>query len=699
MNNGIVGQGVNSIATPYALLGGASAPTLPLGAPTPQFALDIAPGATAAYSLRRLSSSYTGPVVRVRRSGTNAERDFTAEEVAAGVLATWLGPGNVAFPSVAWGATDYTGNIFGIGNSASPTQTTGVADPFGGTAAVSATWSVTSHRLGTRTDGLQNGLFPPISAPITLSFWARVPTGTATIQTAIRSNPTPAESIASHNITTTWTRFTHTSQRFADNGLHGFYVTNATINTPIEFYGFQFETGTQATDLVITTTQSVGIGLVVVWYDQSGAGRHVPATTIAAAPFIAASGYMVVRNGRPYVAFDYGKNLIRAGESIAVSNDGFVTVGSRGSTTSGRGYFSLAELDRGGFENSLEILGWHGAGVSTYNPPTNTRELWSGDILRGRSSVYRRGVAVGFTDAPTLIGRATWIALSIGSNTGRPMGAGIEELVYYAHGTDKRSALEANMAGYYGFTLAPQVNDPDAQAWVNNVYSAGSTVNAAVARAVNDFVVGCKTDGIWSAIKAACILCGADTLAGALIPLVGAAPTNFSFVSTDYNRLTGLAGNGSTKYLNVNRGNAVDPQNSKHISYFTSSAGNATRRVFSSTWNLNGGSEITRGTTYSTRINAAYTANVGDVTVPATAHFIGASRGDAANVTLRVSGSSITLPQDSMTPDASNMLLFFDTISYSNARIAFYSIGESLDLALLDARVSALVAAIGAAPA
>jgi hypothetical protein len=33
----------------------------------------------------------------------------------------------------------------------------------------------------------------------------------------------------------------------------------------------------------------------------------------------------------------------------------------------------------------------------------------------------------------------------------------------------------------------------------------------------------------------------------------------------------------------------------------------------------------------------------------------------------------------------------------TDARLAFYSIGESLDLALLDARVTALVTAIGAA--
>jgi hypothetical protein len=77
-------------------------------------------------------------------------------------------------------------------------------------------------------------------------------------------------------------------------------------------------------------------------------------------------------------------------------------------------------------------------------------------------------------------------------------------------------------------------------------------------------VIGCKQDGIWTAIKASCILAGARTLTGALVPLAGTAPTNFNFVDADYNRKTGLVGNGSNKYLNSNRAGNADPQNSFH---------------------------------------------------------------------------------------------------------------------------------------
>ena len=50
-------------------------------------------GATAAYSLRKLSSTYSGPVVKVRRGSDDIEADFTAVEVSDGTLLAWVGTG------------------------------------------------------------------------------------------------------------------------------------------------------------------------------------------------------------------------------------------------------------------------------------------------------------------------------------------------------------------------------------------------------------------------------------------------------------------------------------------------------------------------------------------------------------------------------------------------------------------------------
>ena len=99
--------------------------------------------------------------------------------------------------------------------------------------------------------------------------------------------------------------------------------------------------------------------------------------------------------------------------------------------------------------------------------------------------------------------------------------------------------------------LRPRASgDPDAGRYIAAVQTAdGQALEPAVKKAINDFVVGCKADGIWSAIKASCILMGARTLSGALTPLVGGTITNNNFVTADYNRETGLKGNASSKTL------------------------------------------------------------------------------------------------------------------------------------------------------
>jgi hypothetical protein len=78
--------------------------------------LDAYGGAAAAYSLRRLSANYTGPVVRVRRSSDSTEQDFTATQVTDGTLTTFCGAGDGFVRS--W--YDQSGN----GRVASQTTTT-----------------------------------------------------------------------------------------------------------------------------------------------------------------------------------------------------------------------------------------------------------------------------------------------------------------------------------------------------------------------------------------------------------------------------------------------------------------------------------------------------------------------------------------------------------------------------------------------
>jgi hypothetical protein len=204
-----------------------------------------------------------------------------------------------------------------------------------------------------------------------------------------------------------------------------------------------------------------------------------------------------------------------------------------------------------------------------------------------------------------------------------------------------------------------------------------------------------------SIIKAAPIIAGARTLAGALVPLVGTAPTNFNFVTGDYSRKTGLAGDGSTKYLDSNRNNNADPQNSKHaaVHMTTHQTRDAIRGVLGVPTFAGSTQLLTSNTARVFRANmAAFDTATGVVTESNTnAGFWGVSRTSSTVLSGRYSGATTVFASASSATNAEMIQIFRRGPDYSNARLAFYSIGESLDLALLDARVTTLINAFGAA--
>jgi hypothetical protein len=256
--------------------------------------------------------------------------------------------------------------------------------------------------------------------------------------------------------------------------------------------------------------------------------------------------------------------------------------------------------------------------------------------------------------------------------------------------------------------------DPDAAAYFTRVEGASGdnqALETAVKDAINAFIVGCKADGIWNAIKASCIMAGARTLNGALQPLVGAAPTRFGTEGGwNYDRKTGLAANGTDNYLNSNRAGNADPQNNAHLAvqvtaiasgdpgaapYYLSSgaAGTGAKGLFRSYAGL----LLDHGV-----LPTANTVTATGGSTPANG-FLGYSRTGASAFVFRNEGvnTSGTTASQTPTPDNTFVLARNNRSNvaerYSNARLAFYSIGESLDLALLDARVTDLINAFGAA--
>jgi hypothetical protein len=199
----------------------------------------------------------------------------------------------------------------------------------------------------------------------------------------------------------------------------------------------------------------------------------------------------------------------------------------------------------------------------------------------------------------------------------------------------------------------------------------------------------------------------AAVAAGALVPLVGAAPTNNNFTASDYNRETGLVGDGSTTSLNTNRDNNADPQNDNHNALYITAANTNDPAVYI-------GSDGSGSAGYNQMVIAASASSGAFITacrnpsgtfnaIPGgadTTGFHGFSRSSSTEYLARVGGSTTTHSQASAAATGSDVHVFArgpTPAVFTDARIAFYSIGESLDLAALDTRVTALITAIGAA--
>ena len=277
----------------------------------------------------------------------------------------------------------------------------------------------------------------------------------------------------------------------------------------------------------------------------------------------------------------------------------------------------------------------------------------------------------------------------------------------------RRTSIDSNQrTGFYSPKRSRVVGsrvvgyDSDALVYINAVEAAdGQALEGSVKDAYNTFVVGCKSDGIWSAIKASCIMAGARTLSGALVPLVGIAPSGFNLASGTYSRVTGLQGDGAAMYLNSNRLSSADPQNNRHIAVFVTTGDTRSTVAAYIGGGASGYAGILRNST--TNSLSLYVSNdlIG-IIMPSQGNTTGL-KGVVRSSTTTISGRSggvvavsgnIASRADTSSRTINVFSQLYTSVSaYSNSRMSYYSIGEYLDLNKLDARVSGLMVAISGA--
>ena len=312
----------------------------------------------------------------------------------------------------------------------------------------------------------------------------------------------------------------------------------------------------------------------------------------------------------------------------------------------------------------------------------------SGDIYIFDSNGYGAGVE---TDA-------TLSFYSIGSSLGSDPATGL-------------AALDARVSTLMSDLRSIEESDFDADAltYIRAVEAAdGSYLETDVKVAINQLVAGLKFDSLWDSIGTSCLLCGPRTIAGALVPLRGDAPTPYGFVSGDYSRTGGLGDPDAASYLDSNvSGGEYDDENHHWSVYFTSGSSLANRAHFGYITNtIVGQPDYSYSFLFTDSTNNMLAFYLGTTTfyggAGAATGLAGMSANNDGTFTSRIDGINKQSAATSQTLYPANYYVFArnnvpGAAAKTDATLAFYSIGTSLDLALLDSHITAYVTAIGAA--
>jgi hypothetical protein len=257
-------------------------PPLDIGVETSEGRIPVPEGGTsigipaAAYSLRNLSTTYTGNVVDVRRSSDNAEDSFTAAEVADGTLEAWVNTDVVKFnPSNTTASGWFVGaNIsFVAGDDYMQFTGAGVRNTAG-------------NMLGTSAVRGTDGSY-------SITFDAKYVSG-GSLLLGEDYGGADILSVSPASNGGEWASYTVLVNPW--NGIS----TAFTINRRIIF---TTSSGSVWQLRNVEVSQVEADGLVSKWYDQSGNDNHATQGTDASQPKIVVGGSLVTNNGNAVVNF------------------------------------------------------------------------------------------------------------------------------------------------------------------------------------------------------------------------------------------------------------------------------------------------------------------------------------------------------------------------------------------------------------
>jgi hypothetical protein len=425
-------------------------PPLDIGVETSEGRIPVPEGGTsigipaAAYSLRNLSTTYTGNVVDVRRL-TGGTESFTAAEVADGTLEDWVNTDYVKYSS------DFTSNDNGWGSFDDVTET-GAVDGIGGLDGNLrlAIGSATSQHRAYKTNILPENQKINFSARVFIPSTNSVVDGLQVLD-AVGNTIINATSLTQDQwVTVTANDVTTTNSQLRVNLLDG-SLTSFTGNSSDVVYLRE-----------ITVTQVTSDGHVSKWYDQSGNDNHATQGTAASQPKIVDAGVLVSGNtGEPAFTGDGVDDILSLSSSINFGTGEFFVS-------------TVVDVDTGGVVIGSASPNWMllvtTSSIQVRASNTNVIYIISPDsvLTAGESylislsrvgndiTAYVNGVAQ--ADVETVVSTDTFSAdrfLQRGTN-GNPYPDPVSEVIIYnSDQSANRTAIEANIGETYGITGIP----------------------------------------------------------------------------------------------------------------------------------------------------------------------------------------------------------------------------------------------------
>ena len=406
-------------------------------------------GAQAAYSLRNLSSSYSGAVVNVRRSSDDTTRDFTADEVSNGTLEAFVNENQVHY------ASDYSS---GLNSWVLKTNNwTG-----------SASWShnaTNDNRLAVTATATPSGAKRPalqltrpsnilVGQQYSMELDYEVISGTPVL---LGNNFGGAD--YSHNETLSGSGTATIAPAGFNAGTPFIYFDGENHTFELSIKAFRFKS-------------TVANGFVTTWYDQSGNSNNATQGTDANQPKIVENGYLV-SGGVLFTGASEGLQIASAStlgitgstnrSIISViktpsGTDGFIPFGNDSASGTSTSYRHRSSNTSGLSRIEIQGSGFEGADVSDGNTHLFSSIL-NGTQLQNVSIFVDGSETAGVGTATLNTANNNFFIGSITGSLSENTGTLAELIVYDTDQTDNRTALEANIAERYGISGVPTATD------------------------------------------------------------------------------------------------------------------------------------------------------------------------------------------------------------------------------------------------